>query len=83
MDEAFRTRVVTMTDGRVVSGLFLRDDGVVTVLADSQGKEVRLAKADIEGSKVSPLSPMPANFDALPADDFRHLLAFLSSSRAK
>ena len=83
VDEAFRTRVVTMTDGRVVSGLFLRDDGVVTVLADSQGKEVRLAKADIEGWKVSPLSPMPANFDALPADDFRHLLAFLSSSRAK
>ncbi len=83
VDEAFRTRVVTLTDGRVVSGLFLRDDGAVTVLADAQGKEVRLPKADIEGSKVSPLSPMPATFDALPPDDFRHLLAFLLGSRAK
>ena len=83
VDAAFRSRVVTLTDGRQVSGAYLREEGAVLVLADQQGKEVRLAKADIDGMKESPLSPMPASFDALPADDFRHLLAYLLLSRAK
>jgi putative heme-binding domain-containing protein len=83
VDEAFRTRVVTLLDGRTVSGAFVKVDGAVWVLADQQGKEVRLPLADVEGWKLSPLSPMPANFDALPADDFHHLLAYLLASRAK
>ena len=83
VDEAFRTRVVTLTDGRVVSGAFLKVDGAVWVLADHQGKEVRLPLAEVEGWKLSPLSPMPATFDALPAADFHHLLAYLLASRGK
>ena len=83
VDDAFRTRVVTMSDGRVVSGAFLRVDGAVWVLADQQGKDVRLPLAEVEGWKLSPLSPMPATFDSLSADDFHHLLAFLLQSRAK
>jgi putative heme-binding domain-containing protein len=83
VDEAFRTRVLTLTDGRSVSGAFLRADGQVWVLADQQGKEVRVPTADVESWKLSPLSPMPASFDtAMPADDFYQLIGYLLKQKA-
>ena len=54
------------------------------VLADAQGKEVRVPKKAVEERTVSPLSPMPANFaDQVPEADFNHLMAFLLAQRAK
>ncbi|MFO0849342.1 MAG: PVC-type heme-binding CxxCH protein [Gemmataceae bacterium] len=84
VDEAFRTRVVELKDGRTVSGAFLRVDGQVWVLADQQGKDVRVPLAEVESWKLSPLSPMPATFDtAMPAEDFYHLMGYLLQQRAK
>jgi putative heme-binding domain-containing protein len=78
VDQAFRMTTLNLKDGQSVSGLLLREEGAVLVLADQQGKEVRVPKAKVEEKLVSPLSPMPANFaDQIPEADFYHLLAFL------
>jgi putative heme-binding domain-containing protein len=78
VDQAFRTTQLALTDGRIVSGLLLREEGVVLVLADSQGKEVRVANDQVDERSVSQLSPMPANFtEQIEEDEFYDLIAFL------
>jgi putative heme-binding domain-containing protein len=78
VDQAFRSTTLTLKKGQVVSGLLLKEEGAVLVLADAQGKEVRVPKDDVEERSVSQVSPMPANFgDAIPEADFYHLLAYL------
>ncbi|HEV3261818.1 MAG TPA: PVC-type heme-binding CxxCH protein [Gemmataceae bacterium] len=78
VDQAFRSTTLGLTDGRIVSGLLLREEGQVLVLADNQGKEVRVPKSDVDDRKVSQLSPMPADFaEKVPEADFYNLLAFL------
>jgi len=82
VDQAFRTTTLALTDGRVASGLLLRQDGEVLILADAEGKEVRIPASTVEDRKVAPLSPMPANWaDAIEPADFRHLMAYLLSKR--
>ncbi len=82
VDQAFRVTTLALKDGRVVSGLLLRQDGEVLVLADAQGKEVRVDAPDVEDRKFSQLSPMPANWgDQIEPADFDHLLAYLLSQR--
>ena len=54
------------------------------VLADNLGKEVRVAKGDVEDRRTSALSPMPANLsETIKEEDFHHLMAFLLQQRAK
>jgi putative heme-binding domain-containing protein len=78
VDQAFRTTLLTTDDGRSINGLALREEGKVLVLADNQGKEVRVATDDILERTVSPLSPMPANVaEQLSEQEFYQLLAFL------
>lgn len=78
VDQAFRATQIVTTDGRSILGLALRREGQVQVLADAQGKEVRIPVSDIEEQSVSLLSPMPANVaDIVPEVDFYHLVAFL------
>ena len=82
VDQAFRTTQIVTTDGRIVTGLALREEGEVLVLADSQGKEVRLPKDQIETRNVSPLSLMPTNVpDLVNEAEFVHLLGYLLSQR--
>jgi putative heme-binding domain-containing protein len=82
VDQTFRTTNLALKDGRVVSGLLLRDDGAVLVMADAQGKEVRVPKDSVEERAISPLSPMPANFsEQIPDADFQRLVAYLLSQR--
>jgi putative heme-binding domain-containing protein len=84
VDQAFRLTTLSLTSGQVVSGLLLKEEGEVYVMADAQGKEVRVPKKSVEERTVSPLSPMPANFaDQVPEADFNHLMAFLLAQRAK
>jgi putative heme-binding domain-containing protein len=84
VDQAFRTTVLETTAGQFISGLLLREDGEVYVMADAQGKEVRVPKSNVQNRTVGPLSPMPANFwEQVPDEDFPRLLAFLLSQRAK
>ena len=78
VDAAFRTTILTTADGRLVSGLALREEGDAQLLLDGEGKEVRVPKGEIEESRLSPLSPMPANFaDTLAESDAIDLLEFL------
>jgi putative heme-binding domain-containing protein len=84
VDEAFRTTMVTTNDGRVVSGLKLREDGGDLILADSTGKELRIAAADIDEVAVSHLSPMASNMlDQIGEQNLPDLLAYLMQPSAK
>ncbi len=82
VDQAFRATTLALKDGRVLTGLVLRDPGAVVVLADAQGKEITVEKDQVEERSVVPLSPMPANMaDQVSEADFYHLLGYLLSKR--
>jgi hypothetical protein len=79
-----RTTVLILKDEKSVSGLLIREEGELYVLADAQGKEVRVAKNDVDDRRTSLLSPMPANLaDAIKEPDFYHLMAFLLEQKPK
>ena len=82
VDQAFRVTVLALENGQVVSGLLLREEGEILVLADAQGKEMRIPRSSVDERKTSPLSPMPANFtDQISGEDFNRLLDYLLSKR--
>jgi putative heme-binding domain-containing protein len=84
VDQAFRASILVLKDGLTLTGLVLREEGNLVVLADNQGKEQKIDKNDIEERRVSNLSPMPANFDTqLSESDLQHLIAYLLTQRAK
>ncbi len=82
VDQSFRTTNLALKNGQVVSGLLLREEGEVLVLADAQGKDVRVPRSSVEERNTSPLSPMPANLSQqIAEDDFYRLIAYLLSRR--
>jgi len=84
VDAAFHTTILRTSDGRSLSGLELRTEGEVLILADNRGKELRVATEKIEERRKSPISPMPANVSELVKEhDFPHLLGYLMAQRQK
>jgi putative heme-binding domain-containing protein len=84
VDQAMRSHTILLKNGQLLTGLPLREEGQIIVLADAQGKEIRIAKGEIEQQKISPLSPMPANLiDQIPEEEFFHLIAYLLEQRGK
>jgi putative heme-binding domain-containing protein len=84
VDQAFRASVLVLQDGRTLTGLVLREEGNLIILADNLGKEQKIGKSEIEDRKVSNLSPMPANFDTqISGPELEHLLAYLLTQQAK
>ncbi len=84
VDQAFRTTIITTKMGQTFSGLFLREEGNVLVLADKDGKDVRIETGQIDERAVSALSPMPANFlESLTEPEMHHLMAYLLNQRSK
>lgn len=78
VDQAFRATTLVLKNGQVFTGLLLREEGEILILADTQGKEQRYARGDVEERIVNQLSPMPANFaEQLPERDLYDLLAYL------
>jgi putative heme-binding domain-containing protein len=78
VDQAFRQTTLELKNGQFVYGLLLKEEGEVLVLADNQGKEVRVPKNNVAERSISPLSPMPANFvDQVSEADFYNLIAWL------
>ncbi|MBI3468788.1 MAG: c-type cytochrome [Planctomycetes bacterium] len=78
VDQAFRSSVIALKNGQVLTGLVLADEAERLVLADSEGKQVIVPKGDIEEWTRCKLSPMPANVaDLVPEEDFYHLLSYL------
>jgi putative heme-binding domain-containing protein len=84
VDQMFRLTTLNLKKGQVVSGLLLKEEGAVLVLADNQGKEVRVAKDEVDERSTSQVSPMPANFvEQISEADFNNLLAYLLSLQSK
>jgi putative heme-binding domain-containing protein len=84
VDQALRATILNLKDGKTMTGLVLREEGELVVMADNLGKEVRIPKADIDERRVSMLSPMPANFnETIKEEDFRNLMAYLLQQRPK
>jgi putative heme-binding domain-containing protein len=82
VDQTFRTTNLALKDGQVVSGLLLREEGAVLLMADAQGKERRVPADSVEERAIAPLSPMPANMaDQIAEPDFYRLLAYLLAQR--
>jgi putative heme-binding domain-containing protein len=84
VDQAFRTTQIVTIDGRIVTGLALREEGEIVVLADGQGKELRVPKEEIDERVESQISLMPSNVpDLVNEADFVHLVGYLLSQKAK
>jgi putative heme-binding domain-containing protein len=84
VDQAFRLTTLTLNNGKIESGLLLREEGQVYVLADAKGKEVRVPRNEVEEKKVAQISPMPADFEKQIAEkDFYDLLAYLLAQKVK
>jgi putative heme-binding domain-containing protein len=84
VDQAFRATLLKTTDGRVISGLVLREEGQVLVIAEAADKETRVPLKDIEQRVLSQLSPMPTNVtEPLSEQDFYDLLSYLLQPRGQ
>jgi putative heme-binding domain-containing protein len=84
VDQAFRLTTLELKKGQIVSGLLLREEGAVYVLADAQGKEVRVSRDAVAQRTTSQMSPMPADFaDKVSVADFYDLFAYLLDQRPR
>lgn len=84
VDKSFRQTVLDLNNGKVLTGLLLRKEGKVLILADGQGKEIRVPEEEIAEKRVSPLSLMPGNLEEqIPEQDYYHLMKFLLSNRSR
>jgi putative heme-binding domain-containing protein len=82
VDVAFRTTVLSLDDGRVLTGLVRQRGDDQWVLINSEGKEVTVAAEAIDEHHSAPLSIMPDNFgQTLSADEQTNLLAYLLNLR--
>ncbi len=84
VDQAFRTTSLELENGQFLTGLLLREEGETLIMADAQGKDVRVQKANVVNRSVGPLSPMPASFwEQIPEEDFHRMMAYLIAQRPK
>ncbi len=78
VDAAFRTSVIALLDGQIVTGLVRREEGAVLVVANEKGEEIRIPMNEIDEQRVSNLSLMPSNTGtAIPEDELYEVLAWL------
>jgi putative heme-binding domain-containing protein len=84
VDVAFHSMTIVKTDGKVITGLFRREEGDRWILADNKGKEFQVAADEIEESSRTPLSLMPENVARdLPPAEFFDLMRYLLDQTAK
>ena len=84
VDPSFRATRFSLKSGQDLQGLVLREEGEVVVMADNQGKEIRIEKKQIDERVTSPQSPMPANWaEVIPAKEMVDLIGYLQTQRAK
>ena len=80
---AFRSTIVVMDSGQVLSGLVKRTEGAQLVLVDAQGNELLVPTNAVEETRKSLISPMPVNFgEVLENQDFQNLMSYLLSLRS-
>jgi putative heme-binding domain-containing protein len=77
---SFETLIVTLKNGKLVTGVKIEETEQTLTLGDDQGRKHVLARADIEERRVSPVSTMPEGLEKrLTEDEFIDLIAFLAS----
>jgi len=82
VDISFRTRSYVLSNGKVYSGIFRRQEGPLIVIADNKGEEHSISENEIEEQVISPLSIMPDNWsEIVPVEDLYSLMAFLLEQR--
>ncbi|MEZ6116825.1 MAG: c-type cytochrome [Pirellulaceae bacterium] len=82
VDAAFRVTLVTLHDGRVLSGVFRRMEGDSVIYANQKGEEFQVRQNDIEEQQLLPQSLMPANFhEVLKRREFVDLIHYLQTSK--
>jgi putative heme-binding domain-containing protein len=80
--EGYGSHVVSLTDGRVLSGVVVEQDKNVVILRGSDGKESVVARADIDAMRPSPTSIMPEGLlKDLSDQQVRDLFAYLRSTQ--
>ena len=80
--EGYATRIVAMTDGRVLSGVLVEEDKNVVVLRGGDGKEITLAHDAIDSIRVAPSSIMPEGLlTDMNDQQVRDLFAYLRSTQ--
>lgn len=83
VDVAFHSMTIVKSNGKVVTGLFRREEDDRWILADNKGKEFQVAAGEIEESSRSPLSLMPENIAReLPPAEFFDLMRYLLEQTA-
>ena len=80
ISQAFRTYTITLKNGKVLTGLYRREEGEVSVFANPGGQEFSVPKNEIKERKASKYTLMPDNFSKTVAKkDFDALLKYLLS----
>jgi putative heme-binding domain-containing protein len=80
--EGFGSHIVSLTDGRVLSGILVEQDKNVVVLRGSEGNDLVIARADIDAMRTSPSSIMPEGLlKDLSDQQVRDLFAYLRSTQ--
>ena len=73
---------LVLESGKVVTGLFRRQEGAVLVFAGNDGKEFMIADTEIDDRVESPISLMPTGMaTTISKDEFHDLLAYLLTVR--
>ena len=76
--EGFQTRLVTTSDGRLLSGVLVEQDPQVVVLRSVEGVLIAIARDEIEEMAVAPQSMMPAGLLKQSSDqELRDLFGYL------
>jgi len=79
MAKEYQPNLIATTDGRVITGLVLKDDGKILTLATANDT-ITLPRSDIEEMKLSEKSMMPDDLlKPLADDEIRALVAYLAS----
>jgi putative heme-binding domain-containing protein len=82
ISQAFRTYNITLKNGKVLTGLYRREEGAVLVFANPGGQEFSVAKAEIKERVPSKYTLMPDQFrNTIAPKDFDALLKFLLATK--
>lgn len=78
ISQAFRTYTITLKNGKVLTGLYRREEGNILVFANPGGQEFSVPKSEIKEKKASKYTLMPDHFSkTIAKKDFDALLKYL------
>ncbi len=83
IDKKYQTQSFLMDSGQIVMGLVKSETKELTIVLDSQGKEIRLNNDEIEDVSKNEVSIMPDMTEVLTRTEVRDLVAYLSTLKSK